>query len=580
MLSIATAQHLAVVDPATLKKSGASSIPTSISLLASPTASTWAAGHLYVASGHTIHQYDPALNRLTDVFEADANINHLVAGPQSTLVFATTDKIHLLEGREVKRTLAVKLDIVSISTSGASVAVATATSAQIFSLTTGSSSSLRGYTGEIITACAFHPHSNKLLVGLGKKLAVYDATRPSAPTKIIETSSAGDIISIACSPFSTTLVAVATDVGYVGLVDLNKEKGLFRTLNLKVGVTCAAFSPEGASLFIGSDAGKLLVVDLRALDKPPKAIAIGLSDVRIETISVQKKSKGSNEPEAKPSVASNARVAAVAASTLRPSAAGVRSPLSKTTVSPRAPAKKAAVVSSPKVPSRAPSRNPSAAISSRSSSSAAPSESASSRSVGTRRASASTSSTRTVQTAGARAKSIQQAASRTPSPELPSIHMPTTPVAAGKGWSLESPERAADTAKAKSKGKAVNFESDEKENERERSLSMQISPRRPTSGTGTGNWAPSPLRNAIPGSPAGASSSSVAAQELLRGIVRDVMHDFQQEQRAEMVGLHLDMLKMGRGLRAQLDDYFGDLNALREENRRLREENEFLRRGY
>jgi protein NEDD1 len=38
-------------------------------------------------------------------------------------------------------------------------------------------------------------------------------------------ANSGDIIAIACSPFSKTLVAVATTGGYVVLIDLEKEKG-------------------------------------------------------------------------------------------------------------------------------------------------------------------------------------------------------------------------------------------------------------------------------------------------------------------------------------------------------------------
>jgi protein NEDD1 len=94
-------------------------------------------------------------------------------------------------------------------------------------------------------------------------------------------------------------------------------------------------------------------------------------------------------------------------------------------------------------------------------------------------------------------------------------------------------------------------------------------------------WAPSPLR-------ASASNlnhdGSTSAHELLRTIVQDVMYDYQREARQEMVGLHLDLVRMGRGwkkeLRTLMDEYVGDLRELREENKLLREENERLRRGY
>ena len=49
------------------------------------------------------------------------------------------------------------------------------------------------------------------------------------------------------------------------------------------------------------------------------------------------------------------------------------------------------------------------------------------------------------------------------------------------------------------------------------------------------------------------------------------MLDFRQETRAEMVGLHLDLVRMGRTWRRELSttmqEYVGDLKELREENR-------------
>lgn len=59
---------------------------------------------------------------------------------------------------------------------------------------------------------------------------VYDTTRPSGPLKTIPMNDAttGDIVSVACSPFSKTLVAVASAGGSVGLVDLDKDKAYVR----------------------------------------------------------------------------------------------------------------------------------------------------------------------------------------------------------------------------------------------------------------------------------------------------------------------------------------------------------------
>lgn len=210
--------------------------------------------------------------------------------------------------------------------------------------------------------------------------------------------------------------------------------------------------------------------------------------------------------------------------------------------------------------------------------------------------------------------------SRTPSPDLPDMNNvdPMTPIPGKKKatmgvlglgtpdvdrWIQAGKEKQNDV---KGKGKSVGFQEesgsesdeddddgDEKERQRERSLTMQISPRRPSnsatypssmsaaSRAASASWAPVPsplLRSASH------SQQHSSPHELLRTIVQDVMYDFQRDTKAEMMGLHLDLVRMGRGwkkeLREAMGDYGDELRELREENLRLREENERLRRGY
>ena len=142
----------------------------------------------------------------------------------------------------------------------------------------------------------------------------------------------------------------------------------------------------------------------------------------------------------------------------------------------------------------------------------------------------------------------------------------------------------------KGKAKTVGFKEDDEEldrdeRERERRLAMQVSPCRPpvSASASAQSWAASPVPNAnqtngISGGPGGSS-----AHELLKTIVQDVMYDFQRDTKAEMMGLHLDLVRMGRGwkmeLRSLMDEYVGDLKDLRDENQRLRLENDRLKRG-
>ena len=115
-----------------------------------------------------------------------------------------------------------------------------------------------------------------------------------------------------------------------------------------------------------------------------------------------------------------------------------------------------------------------------------------------------------------------------------------------------------------------------RDEEREQELSLQVSPRRPTAPP---TWLHSPHR------PSAASlNMNAAAQDFLRSIVHDVMYDFQRETKAEMMGLHLDLVRMGRGwkqeLREIMEEWNGEIQELKAENKQLKEENERLRRGY
>ncbi|OBZ69333.1 hypothetical protein A0H81_10736 [Grifola frondosa] len=120
---------------------------------------------------------------------------------------------------------------------------------------------------------------------------------------------------------------------------------------------------------------------------------------------------------------------------------------------------------------------------------------------------------------------------------------------------------------------------DDKPKDTRAELAMQVSPLRQggTSSSSSG-WAPvpSPLRNTSP--------QANSAQEFLQTMLRDGLYDFRRETRAEITGLHLDLLRMGRSWRREMREAMGewgaDIRALREENERLREENERLRRGY
>lgn len=52
-------------------------------------------------------------------------------------------------------------------------------------------------------------------------------------------------------------------------------------------VTCLSFSAEGAAVYAGTENGKFLLLDLRALDKPPKSITVSDNGDQVVALSIQ-----------------------------------------------------------------------------------------------------------------------------------------------------------------------------------------------------------------------------------------------------------------------------------------------------
>lgn len=120
-------------------------------------------------------------------------------------------------------------------------------------------------------------------------------------------------------------------------------------------------------------------------------------------------------------------------------------------------------------------------------------------------------------------------------------------------------------------------------------MTVQITPRRPSGATQ--HWPPAGSPYNVLKSPQLPSAGGAAyqpnanpAHDLLHTLIRDALYDFRRETKLEIIGLHLDLVKMSRGwrkeLRESLDRWGQELHTLKEENERLREENERLKRGY
>ncbi|KAI0273483.1 WD40-repeat-containing domain protein [Gloeopeniophorella convolvens] len=321
MLAILTTGHITVAEPSALRR-GPSALPPSCEAPPSPyVAGVWSPDNasLYLATSDSITRYDASGTLVKSVWPpADSPapvdaIDSLAVKDKGSLIVSMGSAVHIVEHSslpsscaKIAQTLPPHPDAVhpvhalSLSHDSTLLAAASAGAAVVHNLALGVQTPLRGLPGPV-AVCTFHAHSRvRLFLGVGPALVVYDITRPSGPSKVapIGDGAEGDVVAVACSPYSKTLLAVACSSGYVALVDLDKELGRIRSFHFKVGVTSLVFSADGASLYIGTEDGRLLVQTLRSMDEP-KTVAVGEEGCRVEGLAITKKSKHSVDAASK-----------------------------------------------------------------------------------------------------------------------------------------------------------------------------------------------------------------------------------------------------------------------------------------
>lgn len=171
MLAITTTDSLACLDAAQLK-SAFSSAPSCLSLITPPRAAQWSTDNsaLYLASTNTIQKYEPDINSIKDVHVFNGTISHLLVKDKSSLIFASAEKVYILEGSTVKLLSSHTSPITSIAIciDSSLLAFTSSTAVYVFNLNLGSQTILRGLplTDNKINTCVFHPHTRtKLLLG-------------------------------------------------------------------------------------------------------------------------------------------------------------------------------------------------------------------------------------------------------------------------------------------------------------------------------------------------------------------------------------------------------------------------------
>lgn len=343
MLALVTTTALALASPVTLKNPP-SFLPISQPLLSQYLASTWSPDNssLYLASPFSIDRFMTSQCRLDKAIYVQSRegseINTMAVTPLGNIVLGVGRKVIMLEyaagSAKVLKTLESHgTTITALVVSNDSMLIASASSKGVHIhnlLVPAKHTSLPLPTSapRSVSTMTFHPHvRTRLLLGLGHDILVYDVDKPSAPVKCI--SIGRDVVGIACSPFSKTLVAVAS-TNSVSLVDLDKDKGLFKTVLSPELITSITFSPEGAAIYLGMRDG-LRILNLRELDKEMKRVSVGETGQGVLCLAVQKRLKTASavkpsisNPSANSSpVRARARVASNVRSPLRPVTAAV-----------------------------------------------------------------------------------------------------------------------------------------------------------------------------------------------------------------------------------------------------------------
>lgn len=261
-LAVATTEHLLLSATASLKRTSSLLSSNPKISISRPLAGTWSSDNstLFLVFSDGIRKYSDkgAVEGVIFSSPEEELRGCIVAKDNGTIISALSSRIAVLEFNPCSSDYAVVKTIdthtspvisLSISNGGAVLASTSQTTVHIHNLETGTHTALRGLpqSSEEPPLCAFSPHFRaKLIVGSGQVLYVYDVSRPSSPAKTIPLGSSanGDIVSLACSPYSKTLVAIACEGGTVHLVDLEKEKGyelllvyIHARANLGIGFT-------------------------------------------------------------------------------------------------------------------------------------------------------------------------------------------------------------------------------------------------------------------------------------------------------------------------------------------------------
>ena len=247
MLAILTTEHITITEHSALRRAPATLTPSCQVPLSAYVSSVWSPdnGSLYIATTDSVNRYDASgtlVKSLWPLPDGDDipsdDIGGLAVKDKGTLILSVGNTVYMVEHSsspssptKIVQTLSAHPDsnpihALSLSHDSTLLTVASPNAVVVHNLALGTqTTTLRNLPGRV-TVCMFHVHSRvRLLLGISHKLVIYDITRASGPSRVtsIGDGAAGDVVAVACSPYSKTLIAVACSGGYIALVDLDKE---------------------------------------------------------------------------------------------------------------------------------------------------------------------------------------------------------------------------------------------------------------------------------------------------------------------------------------------------------------------
>ncbi|KAG8694109.1 hypothetical protein FRC09_010057, partial [Ceratobasidium sp. 395] len=300
LIAVTSSQGLSVLPSTALRASHPDPTPTITTALTPPSripssCITWSpdASTIYVASGGSVSAYSASGSFIRDVVRegeggiGGAKLGSMVvlqtqSGTDPVLAFSRGPRAVVFDS-ETRRALQTveghrsSITTMSLAQDQSLLATSSGETTVVTNLVQQTNSVLRGAPSGVV-AVAFHPAKRSILLILSPRgLHVFDTTQGTTPMRTIPIGKAeGGPGYIAFSPISPALVAVFVPGGggRVLMLDIEKESSLVKKLPVEENVTAMSFSHDGGSIIVGTEAGRILQLNLRSVDKPAQAVAV------------------------------------------------------------------------------------------------------------------------------------------------------------------------------------------------------------------------------------------------------------------------------------------------------------------